>query len=102
MGNKFCGDYMLDQIMDGSYTGWSRTAVSQEFQDESARVMTAYLEYSQPNGAGGSLLTGNLCSRTLTPGSEFYCWKLSAAHLAVQATLVSVLCQPFRALAENC
>ena len=104
MGNKFCGDYMLDQIMDGcTYTGWSRTAVSQEFQDESARVMTAYLEYSQPNGAGGvdflsvdgkPLLTDINTGRFngahpaklfheahAPPGSEFYCWKLSAAQM---------------------
>ena len=33
MGNKFCGNYMLDQIMLGTmYLGWQRTAVSEDFQ----------------------------------------------------------------------
>jgi hypothetical protein len=105
MGNKFCGDYMLDQIMDGcAYTGWGRTAVSQEFQDEAARAMTAYLEYSQPNGAGGvdflsvggkPLLTDINTGRFngahpaklfheahAPPGSEFYAWKLSEDEMA--------------------
>ncbi len=105
MGNKFCGDYMLDQIMDGcAYIGWQRTAVSQEFQDEADRAMRKFIEYAQPTGAGGvdflsvngkPLLTdintgrfngahpSKLFHEAHAPdGSEFYCWKLSADEMA--------------------
>ena len=104
MGNQFCGDFMVDQIMDGcAYTGWSRTAVSQEFQDEAARAMTAFLAAATPTGAGGvdflsvdgkPLLTDINTGRFngahpsklfhkahAAPGAEFYCWKLSKAEM---------------------
>lgn len=104
MGNQFCGDFMLDQIMDGcAYTGWSRTVVSEEFQREAARAMTAFLAHASPTGAGGvdflsvdgkPLLTDINTGRFngahpsklfhqahAAPGTEFYCWKLSKAEM---------------------
>ena len=105
MGNQFCGDFMLDQIMDGcAYSGWSRTAVSEDFQREAVRAMTAFLEHAQPTGAGGvdflsvdgkPLLTDINTGRFngahpsklfhqahASPGAEFYCWKLSKPEMA--------------------
>lgn len=104
MGSQFCGEFMLDQIMDGcAYTGWSRTAVSEEFQREAARAMTAFLHVAAPTGAGGvdflsvdgkPLLTDINTGRFngahpsklfhqahAAPGAEFYCWKLSKAEM---------------------
>lgn len=105
MGNKFCGDYMLDQIMDGcAYIGWQRTAVSQSFQTEAERVMSKFLDYAQPSGAGGvdflsvdgkPLLTdintgrfngahpAKLFHEAHAPDDcEFFCWKLSHDEMA--------------------
>ena len=114
MGGQFCGEFMLDQIMDGcAYTGWSRTVVSEEFQREAARAMTAFLAYASPTGAGGvdflsvdgkPLLTDINTGRFngahpsklfhqahAAPGAEFYCWKLSKAEMrAIKAAGMSM------------
>ena len=105
MAEKFCGSYMLDQIMEGcSYSGWQRTCVSREFQAEAERAMTKFLEYALPTGAGGvdflsvdgkPLLTdintgrfngahpSKLFHEAHAPeGSEFYVWKLKPDEMA--------------------
>ena len=108
MAEKFCGTYMLDQIMEGcSYSGWQRTCVSREFQAEAERAMTKFLEYAHPTGAGGvdflsvdgkPLLTdintgrfngahpSKLFHEAHAPeGSEFYVWKLKPDEMAKMA-----------------
>ena len=105
MGSQFCGEFMLDQIMNGcAYNGWRRTLVSEDFQREAARIMTVFLAHASPTGAGGvdflsvdgkPLLTDINTGRFngahpskifhqahAAPGAEFYCWKLSKAEMA--------------------
>lgn len=54
MGNELVGDFILDQIMDNcTYTGWSRTIASDDFQREARRVMLSFLACASPAGAGG-------------------------------------------------
>lgn len=104
MADTLCGEFMLDQIMDGTaYIGWSRTIVSQGFQDEAARVMEKFMTFAKPRGAGGvdflsvnglPLLTDINSGRFngahpaklfhkmyAPPDSEFFCWKLSVSEM---------------------
>ena len=104
MGNQLVGNFVLDQIMVGcTYTGWSRTAASDDFQREATRAMTSFLAHSSPSGAGGvdflsvggkPLLTDINTGRFngahpcklfyqahANPGDGFYAWKCTEAEM---------------------
>ncbi|CAE8627654.1 unnamed protein product [Polarella glacialis] len=54
LGPNLVCNFMFDQIMDGTTcVGWSRTKVSESFAEESIRAMKAFVDFTQPTGAGG-------------------------------------------------
>jgi hypothetical protein len=125
MGNKFCGNYMLDQIMLGTmYLGWQRTAVSEDFQREATRAMSAFLAHASPTSAGGvdflsvdgkpflvdinsGRFNGAHPPRLFhqahgPPGTIFYCWKLNKADIsALNAAGVCTLRDVWRRMLEE-